>query len=66
MIALAVLVVTAAGALVYLMDRVGLGRLPGDVAFSGKSRRIYLPIGTSVLLSAWLTLIVCLLRRRRR
>jgi len=66
MIVLVGLVVTTAGGIVYLLGRLGLGRLPGDVAFGGKNWRIYLPIGTSLLLSAVLTLILYLLIRLRR
>lgn len=35
----------------------GLGRLPGDITFTWRGRRIYLPIATTLLLSAVLTLI---------
>ena len=66
MIVLVGLVVAAAGGVVYLLGRLGLGRLPGDMAFSGKNWRIYLPIGTSLLLSAVLTLIFYLLHHLRR
>jgi hypothetical protein len=48
------------------MSRVGLGKLPGDIAIHAGNTRIYLPIATSVVLSAWLMLIVGLLRHRRR
>lgn len=41
------------------------GRLPGDVSFPlGGSGRVYLPIGTSILLSVLLTVLFALLNRR--
>lgn len=35
----------------------GLGRLPGDVVWSYKGRRYYLPFTTTILLSLALTLL---------
>lgn len=35
----------------------GLGRLPGDITFLWRGQRYYLPITTTLLLSAVLTLI---------
>lgn len=37
-----------------------LGRLPGDISFGGSGWRVYLPIGTSVLLSIILSLALAL------
>jgi DUF2905 family protein len=42
----------------------GLGRLPGDFVFGGAHWRVYLPLGTSILLSALLTLLLRLFWRR--
>ncbi len=39
------------------LSKRGLGRLPGDVTFMWRGQRIYLPITTTLLLSALLTLI---------
>jgi hypothetical protein len=39
------------------LSRYGQGRLPGDVAFRWKGRRIYLPFTTTLLLSAALMLL---------
>lgn len=38
----------------------GLGRLPGDIAYKGKSFTFYFPIVTSLVLSAVLTLVLWL------
>ena len=39
----------------------GLGRLPGDVVYKGKSFRFYFPIVTSIILSLVLTLLLWLI-----
>ena len=38
----------------------GLGRLPGDIAYKGKSFTFYFPIVTSIVLSIALTLVLWL------
>jgi hypothetical protein len=43
-----------------------LGRLPGDIAYKGKSVSVYFPIGTSILISVVLTVIFYLVSRFRR
>jgi hypothetical protein len=43
------------------LSRRGLGRLPGDITFMWRGQRIYLPITTTLLLSAALTLIARLI-----
>lgn len=40
------------------LSRYGLGRLPGDITVRWRGRLLYLPITTTLLLSALLTLIV--------
>jgi len=55
----------AAGIVLMLASRVSwLGRLPGDFSFGGRNWRVYLPLATSLLVSAILTLVLLLLRRR--
>jgi len=39
------------------LARHGLGRLPGDVTFTWRGRRVYVPITTTILLSLALTLL---------
>jgi len=43
--------------------KLGLGRLPGDIINERENFRLYVPIVTSLLVSAVLTLIVWLLNR---
>jgi hypothetical protein len=57
-IVLGVLVLSSAGP---WLARRGLGRLPGDITLRWRGRVLYLPITTTVLLSAALTLIVRLI-----
>jgi hypothetical protein len=37
--------------------RLGLGRLPGDIAISRGNLRIYIPLGTCIVLSLVLTIL---------
>jgi hypothetical protein len=43
-----------------------LGRLPGDVFFRGKHVTIFFPLGTSVLISVILSILLYLVSRFRR
>jgi len=56
------------GAVLMIAGRLGLplGRLPGDVAYKGKNVSVYFPIGTSILLSVVLTVILYLISHFRR
>jgi hypothetical protein len=56
------------GAVFLFAGKMGLplGRLPGDFAYRGKNVSFYFPLGTSILLSALLTLIFYLISRFRR
>ena len=60
------LVLAGAGGLVYLLGRLGPARLPGDLSFGGRNWRVYVPIGTCVVLSILLTPAVWILARLRR
>lgn len=53
------------GSLVILADRIGLplGRLPGDFSFRGKHVLFFAPIGTMILVSLVLTILVNLFLR---
>lgn len=41
-----------------------LGRLPGDFSFGGENWRVYVPLGTSILISVVLTLLLWVFRHR--
>jgi hypothetical protein len=56
------------GALLLAAARFGLpiGRLPGDISYKGKGISVYIPLGTSILISIVLSAIFYLLSRFRR
>ena len=56
------------GGLLLIAGRAGLplGRLPGDFAYRGKNVRVYFPLGTSILLSIILTVLLYLFSKIRR
>ncbi len=62
------LLVVVAGALILLASRLGmpLGRLPGDISYKGKNFTFYFPLGTCILISVVLTVVLYLLSRLRR
>jgi len=57
------LVLVAMGLLWPVIAKLGLGRLPGDIVIERENFRVYLPIGTSLLISAALSLILWLINR---
>ncbi len=52
-----------AGLLWPLLQKIGLGRLPGDIVIERGNFRFYLPLGTSILVSLVLSLLLWLLNR---
>ena len=57
------LVLVAVGILWPLISKLGLGRLPGDIVIERENFRLYVPIMTSLLISAVLSLILWLFNR---
>lgn len=45
------------------IGKIGLGRLPGDIVIEQNGFRLYLPLATSLLISAVLTLILWIVNR---
>jgi hypothetical protein len=62
LITIGVLLVLA-GLLWPFLDRLGLGRLPGDIVVERENLRFYFPIVTMLLVSAAISLILWLLNR---
>jgi hypothetical protein len=59
------LVVVALGVVLLLVGRVPwIGRLPGDIHLQRGNWTFYFPLGTSILLSIVLTLVLWLIGRR--
>jgi hypothetical protein len=46
-----------------LLQKLGLGRLPGDISIERDGFRFYFPITTSIIVSLILTLILWILRK---
>ena len=59
-------VIVLLGALMMLLGRVSLFKLPGDLEFGSKNWRIYLPIASCILISIILTVILWLINYFRR
>jgi hypothetical protein len=57
------IVLLVAGLLWPLLQKIGLGRLPGDIVIERENFRFYLPLGTSILISLLLSLVLWLLNR---
>ena len=62
------LVLALIGAAILPASKFGLplGRLPGDISYKGKNVTFYLPLGTSILISVVLSVILYLISRLRR
>ena len=63
---LAGLLIVLCGGVLYLLGKLGIGHLPGDLSFEGKNWRIYFPIGTCILLSVLFTLLFYLINHYRK
>ena len=57
------IVLVAAGVLWMLGERLGLGRLPGDIMIERGNARIYIPLTSSLIVSVVLSLIFWLVNR---
>lgn len=62
------LLLVVIGAVLMVASRIGLplGRLPGDFAYRGKNVSVFLPLGTSILISIVLSLVFYVLSHLRR
>jgi hypothetical protein len=57
------IVLVAVGIVWLVGERLGLGRLPGDIVIEGESTRFYFPIMTSIVISIVLSLALWLFSR---
>ncbi len=62
------LLIVVVGVVFMLLGRTNLpiGRLPGDILYSGKHTTFYFPLATSILLSVVLSLLLYFVGRLRR
>ena len=51
------------GCFCFFLSRLGLGRLPGDILIQKENFTFYFPLGTMVLLSIILSIVVNFLKR---
>jgi hypothetical protein len=56
-------VLIGAGLLWLAGSRLGLGRLPGDIAIERENFRLYLPLGTCLLISVLLSAVLWIIGR---
>ena len=56
-------ILLSTGLLWPVLTRLGLGRLPGDIAIERGNVRFYFPLATSLVISALLSLLFWLFRR---
>ena len=56
-------ILIVAGLLWPLVQKLGLGRLPGDIVVERENFRLYFPIATSLIISVILTTILWLINR---
>ncbi|HEV2878032.1 MAG TPA: DUF2905 family protein [Candidatus Eremiobacteraceae bacterium] len=59
------LALVVVGVIVSFAGTLRLGSLPGDIHWSGRGWQVWLPLGTSLLLSLLLTVILNVFLRRR-
>jgi hypothetical protein len=57
------IILIAAGLLWPYLARLGLGRLPGDIAVERENFRFYFPLVSSLVVSIVITLLIWLFRR---
>ena len=57
-------VLLVVGGALIVAEKLGLGRLPGDIVVERKGFRFYAPIATSILVSLVLTLVLNLVFRK--
>ena len=57
------LLLVALGLLWPIIDKIGLGRLPGDIMIERGNLRLYIPLASSLLVSVILSLILWIANR---
>lgn len=64
LVGLAVLMAVVGG-IFYLLGRAGVGSLPGDMSFGRGNWRVFFPLGSSILISIILSVLLTLFFRSR-
>jgi DUF2905 family protein len=60
------LIITAVGLVVLFLDRfnIPIGRLPGDITYTGERVTVYFPLVTCIVISVVLSVVFWILNRR--
>jgi hypothetical protein len=58
------IILVVAGLLWPLLQKSGLGRLPGDIAIQKENFRFYFPVTTSIIISVILSILIWLFTRK--
>ena len=56
------LMITFVGIVIFVLGKLGLGKMPGDMKFGNDNFKVYFPIGTCILISVIMTLIMWLIK----
>ena len=64
LVVVAGLALAAVGGILVLAGQLGLGKLPGDIAFRGRRGSFYFPIVSCLVVSVVLTVVLNLIARR--
>jgi len=59
-------IIIVVGGLLMVLGRMGLFKLPGDLEFGSKNWKVFIPLGSSIVISVILTLILWLISYFRR
>jgi prepilin signal peptidase PulO-like enzyme (type II secretory pathway) len=59
-------VIALLGGLIMISGRIGLFKLPGDLVFGSRNWRVFLPIGSCIVISIVLTVVLWLINMLRR
>ncbi len=60
------LLIAVVGAVVLVLGRVGLFKLPGDLQFGGRNWRVFFPVASCVLISIIVTVVLWLVSHLRK
>ncbi len=56
------LMITLVGAIIFALGKLGISKMPGDMKFGDENFKVYFPLGTCILISVILTLIMWLIK----
>jgi hypothetical protein len=60
------IIIALAGAVVMVLGRIGLFKLPGDLEFGSKNWKVYFPLASCIIISIILTVILWIISYFRK